>query len=413
MLTNYCIMKTKKRKPKPKFTFKKLVLLLFVSAVIGVAVFLLLPSNYYVQRALIHRMPKIDQYGIFHNRVVSADDPQPWDFANDVENKVIAPDFASDFAKYKTVAFVVIQHKKVMLEQYWDNYSPLSLSNSFSMSKSLVSLLVGCAITDGYIKSVNQPVHDFLPEWTSFDGKSLTIKDLLTMSAGVDWDETYNSLFSKTTEAYYGKDLWKLTQTEKLIEKPGVRFNYQSGAVQILAFLLQKATGENISTYASEKIWTPIHAESDALWSLDHKDGMEKAFCCFNSNARDFARLGQLVLNKGSWDDVQVVDSNYIREATTPASWLEYTPTLLDGKTISPTTVPCNFYGYQFWLLNYHGLKITYLRGIMGQYVFIIPELDAVIVRLGKKCDTDYDMEQNYPKDIDTWLNAGMEVINR
>ena len=267
--------------------------------------------------------------------------------------------------------------------------------------------------SDGSIKSVNQPVSDFFPEWTSYDGKVLTIKDLLTMSAGVDWDESYSSLFSKTTEAYYGNNLWSLALTERLIEKPGVRFNYQSGVTQILAFIIQKATRKNIANYASEKLWTPIHAEEDALWSLDRKNGMEKAYCCFNTNARDFARLGQLILNKGRWDGEQVVDSNYIREATTPATWLTYTPKLQPGEIILKPTVPCTFYGYQFWLVNYQGLKIINMRGMLGQYILVIPELDAVIVRLGKKRDKEYNIEQNYPKDLEIWLKAGLDVINK
>lgn len=381
--------------------------------IFSTAIFLLLPANYYIHRALIHQKPKIDQYHIFENRIVRANNPHPWKFALDVENKHISTEFDADFMKYETVAFVVIQHNKVLLEQYWGNYSPISLSNSFSMSKSIISLLVGCAIADGCIKNVDQPVSDFLPEWTSYDGKMLTIKDLLTMSAGVEWDEQHSALFSKTTEAYYGKDLWKLVLTEKLEEQPGVRFNYQSGVSQMLAFLLQKATGKSISDYASQKIWTPIQAEEDALWSLDKKDGMEKAYCCFNTNARDFARLGQLLLNKGEWEGSVVVDSNYIREATTPALWLQYTPKTIDGESIVPKLRPCTFYGYQFWIANYKGLNIPYMRGILGQYIFVIPELDAVIVRLGKKRDKEYNLDQNFPLDMDIWLNAGLEVINR
>ena len=396
-----------------KNVFKKITLYLLLTIIVGAGIFLLLPGNYYVHRALMHLMPKIDQYTIFENRMVKADDPHPWEFAPNVENNQIAPEFAPDFKKYETVAFVVVQHNKIIQEQYWNNYSPLSMSNSFSMAKSIISLLVGCAITDGNIKSVDQPVSDFLPEWTSFEGKTLTIKDLLTMSAGVEWDESYNSLFSKTTQAYYGNDLWKLTLTEKLIEKPGVRFNYQSGVSQILAFILQKATGKNIADYASEKLWTPIQAEEDALWSLDHKDGMEKAYCCFNTNARDFARLGQLILNKGVWDGQQVVDSNYIREATTPATWLKFTRKLRPGETTYREPIPCNFYGYQFWLLNYQGLKIINMRGMIGQYILIIPQLDAVIVRLGKKRDKEYNIDQEYPKDIEVWLKAGIDAINR
>ncbi len=400
-------------KSTKKVSFIKIALYLLLSFLCGAGIFLLIPSNYYVHRALIHQMPKINQYKIFENRIVSADDPQPWEFSDNATESSIPVEFEAYFEKYETVAFIVIQHKQIILEQYWDNYSPLSLSNSFSMSKSIISLLVGCAIDDGYIKSVEQPVSDFLPEWTSHDGKVLTILDLLTMSAGVEWDEAHSSLFSKTTNAYYGKDLWKLTLTEKLVETPGVRFNYQSGVSQILAFLLQKATGKNISTYASEKLWTPIQAEEDALWSLDHKDGMEKAYCCFNSNARDFARLGQLVLNKGQWNGQQVVDSNYINAATTPASWLQYTRKALPDETVAPAPTPCKFYGYQFWLINYNGLQIPYMRGILGQYIFVIPELDAVIVRLGKMRDKDYNMDQNYTKDMTVWLDAGLKVINQ
>lgn len=401
-------------KTTKKFTFKKITLYLLLTLIVGAGIFLSLPSNYYVHRALIHWKPKIDQYTIFENRVVKAEDPQPWEFAPDLDNKQIPKEFEADFAKYKTVGFVVVQHNKIILEQYWNNYSPLSLSNSFSMAKSITSLLIGCAIDDGSIKSVNQPVSDFLPEWTSFDGKVLTIKDLLTMSAGVEWDESYSSLFSKTTQAYYGNNLWNLTLTEKIIEKPGVRFNYQSGVTQILAFILQKATGKHIADYASEKIWTPIHAEEDAQWSLDKKDGMEKAYCCFNSNARDFARLGQLILNKGAWDGVQVIDSNYIKEATTPASWLKFSPGLRSGETKLAPPVPCTFYGYQIWLANYRGLKIQYMRGMLGQYIIAIPELDAVIVRLGKhKNEEELNVEQNYNKDLEIWLNAGLDVINK
>lgn len=400
-------------KTNQKTTFKKILLYSLLIVLVGVFVFLLLPSNYYVHRALIYQLPKIEHYKIFENRVVKANNPAPWSFAPDATEKKIAPEFEANFDKYKTIAFIVVQHNRIISEQYWDNYSPISLSNSFSMSKSIISLLVGCAITDGFIESVDQPVSDFLPEWTAFEGKKLTIKDLLTMSAGVEWDESHSTLFSKTTEAYYGKDLWKLTLTEKLEEKPGIRFNYQSGVSQILAFLLQKATGKNVSDYASERIWTPIQAEEDALWSLDKKDGTEKAYCCFNSNARDFARLGQLILNKGFWNGEPIVDSAYIREAISPATWLEFHRKANPGETTTPAPTPCNIYGYQFWIVNYKGMTIPYLRGILGQYVLIIPELDAVIVRLGKLRDKEYVVEQDYTKDMEVWINAGLEIINR
>jgi CubicO group peptidase (beta-lactamase class C family) len=122
--------------------------------------------------------------------------------------------------------------------------------------------------------------------------------------------------------------------------------------------------------------------------------------------------LGQLILNKGRWNNKQVVDSNYIKEATTPATWLQYTPKSRQNESVSVKPVPCTFYGYQFWIVNYQGLKITYFRGILGQYIFVIPELDAVIVRLGKTREKDYNFQQNYPKDLEIWLKAGIEEIN-
>ena len=136
--------------PNNKKSPKKVILYSLLVVLVCAEIFLLLPSNYYIRKALIHFHPKIDQYTIFANRVVKAEDPHPWQFAPDVENKQIAPEFTPDFKKYETVAFVVIQHNKIILEQYWNNYTPLSLSNSFSMSKSIISLLIGCAITDGY-----------------------------------------------------------------------------------------------------------------------------------------------------------------------------------------------------------------------------------------------------------------------
>ena len=170
----------------------------------------------------------------------------------------------------------------------------------------------------------------------------------------------------------------------------------------LLAFIVEKATGENISSYVSRKLWTPLNAEEDALWCLDKKDGIEKAYCCFNSNARDFARFGQLILNKGNWNGKQLVSESYIKEATTP-------DTNLIIKEYNETN---HCYGFQFWHLTYKGMEIPYMRGILGQYVFAIPELNAVVVRLGHK-RSDTRTAQHYPDDIDTWLGAAIEIIQK
>lgn len=380
---------------------KKAILIIAIS--IGIIFcFLGLPSNYYLRRAIVHQLPKIDQYQIFENRTVKANDPQPWDLADGYNKRSVPDELLPVFEKYKTVAFVVIKDNQLVFEEYWEDYSSTSHSNSFSMAKSIVSLAIGCAIDDGFIKSVDQPVSDFFPEFPGYNGKPLTIRHLLTMSAGVDFEEAYSSPFSPTTQLYYGNDLHKITFNMKEIEEPGINFNYQSGVTQLLAFILEKASREKVSEYVSRKLWTPMHAEENAYWSLDKEDGMEKAYCCYNSNARDFARFGQLILNKGTWEGKQLISADYLREALTPDAALwdkEY-------------NMPNSSYGFQYWYLKYNNLDVYYMRGILGQYVLAIPEKNAVIVRLGEKRSDTYNATFHYPDDIDIWLKAGLQMLN-
>lgn len=362
--------------------------------------FLLWPSNYYLRRAFTHFLPKIDQYPIFENRIVEAGDPQPWKRAATYNTLAIPEKYLPVFEELETVAYVIVRDSQLLFEQYWDGYSRESRSNSFSMAKSILSLAVGCAIDDGYIQGVDQPVGDFFPQFAGYNGKTLTLGHLLTMSAGVDFQEAYSSPFSPTTRLYYGNDLQAITFGMKEIKEPGVYFNYQSGVTQLLAFIVEKATGEPVSSYVSRKLWTPLQAEQNALWSLDKKGGIEKAYCCFNSNAPDFARFGQLVLNGGSWNGKQLISADYVKEAITPDT------TLIAQEYGEPN----RFYGFQFWILTYKGKKIPYMRGILGQYIFILPEENAVVVRLGRK-RSETRSAQHYPDDIDTWLDAAFDML--
>ena len=388
---------------KRKYIIIGIVALCFFVA----CVWLFMPSNFYFRQALIYRHPKIDQYRIFENRIVDARDPQPWNLS-EYYNKFPIPELYYDyFEKLGTVAYVIIRNGELFFEQYWDDYSPQSYSNSFSMAKSVVSLAVGCAIDDGFIRDVNQAVSDFFPHFIGYNGKTLTIKHLLTMSAGFDFQESYSSIFSPTTQLYYGNDLDKITFGMKSISEPGVDFIYQSGVTQLLAYIVEKAVGENISKYVSRKIWTPVQAEEDALWSLDRKDGMEKAYCCFNTNARDFARLGQLVLNEGIWNGKQVISPYYLREATAADE------NLIDKECLEPDCYDINKqYGFQFWTLEKNGMKIPYMRGLQGQYIFVVPEKNAVVVRLGHQKMKEFSVDHHYPADIDVWLNAAFDILD-
>jgi CubicO group peptidase (beta-lactamase class C family) len=378
---------------------KRYIILILLPTIL--IIYLALPQNKYLRKALIYQTVDIDDYKIFENRTISNGKHQPWMLAANYNKKAIPEKYLNFFSDLQTVAFLVIKDTAIVHESYYRGYNSESVSNSFSMAKSIVGLLVGCALDDGSIKSLDQKVSEFIPEFNTESNKLLTIRNLLTMSSGLNWDERYKSPFSLTTKAYYGEDLNSLIKDLKVIEKPGVQFKYLSGNTQILSFIIEKATGKNLSTYASEKLWKPLGAQNNALWSLDKANGVEKAYCCFNSNARDFARFGQLILNKGKWQGKQLVSEKYIEQATSPASELinEY------GQK------PLDYYGYHWWIMEYRNHKVTYMRGVLGQYVFVIPDLNMVIVRLGeKRCSLK---THNIPSDIYVDLNLAMELIEK
>jgi len=312
-------------------------------------------------------------------------------------NEAKLPEFIKSVNEtLETVAFMVIINDSIHFEEYWHGYSADTMSNSFSMSKSWVSTLIGIAISEGKIKSIDQKVCDFLPDFCEGRNTELTIKNLLTMSSGLNWTEDYYNPIGQAAEAYYGNHLSDMIKNLTVIETPGKVFKYNSSCTQLLTFIVEAATGETISKYASKKLWQPMGAKYPALWSTDVEDGDEKGFCCINSNARDFARLGKLYMNQGNWNGLQLLDSSYIVEAISAAN-------LLDEKGNKNTN-----YGYQFWLAERKGLSIYYARGLWGQYVICIPEKDMIIVRLGRKFGAY--LPDGHHEDFYQFIDAALEM---
>lgn len=344
--------------------------------------------------------PSITEYEIFDNREVKAGAEQKWHHAGNYNSQKIPDTLVHHFAEMQTAAFVVVKNDSLVHEQYWDSFGPDSRSNSFSMAKTFVSMLIGIAIDEGKIKSVDQPVGDFLPEFKEGDNAKLTIKHLLTMSSGINFDENYVSPFAYPAQAYYGSDLRKLTYGYKVSEASGKVFKYLSGNSELLAFILQKATGKTLSEYMSEKLWIPLGAKNTALWSLDSKDGVEKAYCCFNSNAPDFARLGQLYLDSGKWNGRQIISADYVAKSIVPAELNDE-----NGKKIDN-------YGYAWWIVpNYKGHYIFYARGILGQYIICIPDRKMVVVRLGSKREKRHG--DDHPADLFYYIDAALEMYGK
>lgn len=378
---------------------KKALKIFLITLGLLIVVYLLMPG--YVKLAVRYWGPSIDDYKIFNNRVIESGEYQPWELAETYnEYEYRDEDLRKRLLELDPVAALVIQDQKILFEEYWDGYTDTSFSNSFSAAKAIVSLLIGIAWDEGKIKSLDQPVGEFLPAFNEGLERQLTIRHLLTMSSGLDWQESYTTPFSPTAQAYYGSDINRLMNEMQIISEPGKEFEYLSGNTQLLAMVLQASTGQRISDYASEKIWTRIGARMDALWDLDSDDGMEKAYCCFNTNVRDFARFGQLILNKGMWNGERIISEAYLLEATTPKGYL------IDSETGKPV----DFYGFQWWIVNYKGQQIPYMRGILGQYIFVIPEKNAVVVRLGNKRSSDYIGD--HPRDVYEYLDAAFNILN-
>ena len=374
-------------------TWKKILIAIPVAVIIA---YLCLP--FYAKKALIYWFPTIDDLNIFEHATVHAPDScWEWAISDKYNSYKLSKKDSAYIDDMKTVSFLVIRNDSILYETYRGGWNDTLTSNLFSATKSIVGMLVGIAMDEGKIGSVDDKVMKYIPEYNRGRQKDITIRNLLTMSAGMDWDEAYASLFSVTTHGYYGNDLYKLIMGLDIVDTPGVQYSYRSGETQLLSFVLEAATGETISKYAEKKLWRPMMAGQDAFWLLDKKDGDEKSFCCFHTTARDAARFGRLMLNMGNWNGRQLVSRKYMEEALAPASYLK------DQWGKDPLT----YYGYQTWIMNYKGERCPYFRGMLGQYIIAIPSKNAVVVRLGHK------RSREYVKELTTDIIQYMEIAEK
>ena len=381
-------------------TKKKTILRLLIALVAVLAiVYASLP--YYARQALIHWMPVIDDLETFHRHTMhhNPNDVWRWPLAADYNHYQLTEADAHYLDSLHTVSFLVIRHDSIVFESYRDGWNDTLTSNIYSATKTIVGLLAGIALDEGKIHRLDDPVSRYIPAYTKGMQADVTLRHLLTMSGGMAWNEAYASLFSVTTHGYYGNDLYDLVTNLEVVDKPGVQYSYRSGETQLLAFVIEAATGQTLSDYAEEKLWKPMQAERDAYWLLDKKDGDEKAFCCFHTTARDVARFARLLLHHGNWQGRQLVSEAYMNELMRPASYLK---DQWGKDTLS-------YYGFQTWIMDYHGMRCPYLRGMLGQYIIAIPEMDAIVVRLGRKrCDV-YDRE--ITTDITRYMDIAMKIL--
>jgi CubicO group peptidase (beta-lactamase class C family) len=340
-----------------------------------------------------HDTAFIDDYPYFDNRTVANANPQPLPKHENYNSIDMPEELKQTHETYGTVAYLIFKNGKLWHEYYAEDYGPDSHTNSFSMAKSITTLLLGKAIEKGHVESLDQKVTDFFPNLKGKYAEQVTVGDLSSMASGLNWDENYYSPFSITAQAYYRENVRDLILDLSVVEQPGQEFKYLSGNTQLLGMVIEKATGQHLSEYLSDHFWKPMGMEEPAYWQLDSEEsGMEKSYCCLASNARDFGKLGLLVMNNGNWNGEQLLSSSFIE------------------KSIQSRFKNDPEYGYGFWLENIYGKAVFAMQGILGQYVIGIPEDNLLIVRLGHN-RASKTSEAVFPADFYEYLEGAYEMM--
>jgi len=324
---------------------------------------------------VVHNFPDLDDYRIFANRTVGRGTQ-----SSRLRTLPRTPSFMAGLRvpdgeggtrtleRYledtRTAAFLVVHDERIVLERYAPGYDARSLFNSFSIAKSVVGTLVGIALAEGRIRSLDATVAEYRPELAGTPYGQVSLKSLLTMTSGVG--DAPDPLPARAS-FYYGEDLGAVIAGAVREREPGARWRYSEADVQVLGLVLEAAVGATMSEYLAQKLWRPLGMEADALWALDREGGREKAFCCLSARLRDFARFGRLSALQGRWQGRELVPATWAAHAVLPAV----------------RSVP----GYthrQLWWHPDGGRGDYYAYGHNGQYLYVDPATRTVIVKFSE-----------------------------
>lgn len=312
-----------------------------------------------------------DWYGFDTREVSNANRSRQFPVASGASEVPLSSELLDMLNETQSSSYLVFRNDSLICEQYFNGFSDTHRTNSFSMAKTVVTLLTQKAIEMGYIPSWDVRVKSYLPWLTGPYSDKVTLRHLSTMTSGLEWDENYLSPLGVTAKAYYTDDIEGVMRTIPISSEPGIKWQYQSGSTQLLAMALLQGLKspknnqkeyQHISDFASDQIWSPLGMEASARWSLDHKNGMELGFCCLNAISRDFGRLGLWVLNNGKWGGANI-DSSFL--------------------SMAQKGYKDDRYGHSFWISKQTETPFTYFQGLGGQYIVMIPSQNMVVVRTG------------------------------
>lgn len=350
-------------------------------------------SPTYLGRVLTRWDSRVTDYKFFPERIIEKS-ASPYAYEKEINSDL--SDFTVNYKSGKknksyalspfvektdTTSLIIVKGDKIVYEQYANGYTENSVNTSFSMSKSVVSLLVGKAVEEGYIKSVTQPISDYIKEFENKPIGEVTIEDLLSMRSPIKYDEEKPLWFGDDTLTYFYDDLRSLAlKHTSLTDEYGGRFHYNNYHPLLLGIILERSTGVSVSKYFEKTIWQPIGCVSDASWSLDgKKSAFEKMESGINFRAADFIKIGSMVLHGGVWNGTRVIGEDWLNASTVcnfPINAEEYKGTFLEGKNV----------GYRYmWYSTPNGGKLDiFAWGKSDQLLYICPSQNAVILRTGK-----------------------------
>ena len=399
------------------------ILLGLLAVIVGLVLvgLLLLVLNYppeYIRRVLVWQESDVGDYlNNFPSRPLTPA-PEPFYFDESPADDSVARTFEEilDVGAFETFleemdtqAFIVIQDDAILYENYFNGASRDSLLTSFSVAKSYTSALIGMAIAEGYINSVNDSITDYLPELAERDARfsDITIRHLLLMAGGVDFEEM-RALFNgdDPLTTYYPDQREAALEFTEVVDPPGEHFLYNKYYPQLLGMIIERSTGRTVTEYTQEKLWDQLGAEFGGSWSLDSEEsGFEKMEAGVNARAIDFAKLGRLYLEEGNWNGDQII----------PAAWVAES-TQVDLTTLNSSYYPDEFgqilfndlqgyYKYMWYGFQRDGGAADFAaEGDHGQFIYVSPEKNLIIVRNGLEYGADWYWKQ--------WIEAAYDFAS-
>jgi CubicO group peptidase (beta-lactamase class C family) len=349
----------------------------------------------YIRRCVFWGGADVYDYQKFPERRIERGD-SPYRFARELQESRVRDSFKKGALKDEldtflagtgTQAFIVIQDDGVRYEHYFNGAGRDTIVTSFSVAKSFLSALIGLAIAEGKIGSVQDPITLYLPELSVRDPRfsKITIRHLLTMSSGIHYAE-FPFFHGDDAKTYYYPDLPRLALEKTRIDgPPGLSFHYNNYHPLLLGLIIERATRKKVAEYLEERIWKPLGMEFPASWSLDSvSSGFEKMESGLNARAIDFAKFGRLFLRGGNWEGRQVIPASWLAESTGEDLSLEraaYYP-----RKGSFASLPDQYYKYFWWGMRRDGVKNDFFaRGNHGQFIYVSPSKNLIIVRNGER----------------------------